>query len=703
MIRLGAVLVALYTGFVGLDLAWRLRASGRLLARGWTLGGALVFGTGLWSTQFIGLLALRLPFAVGYERLATALSWVVAVAAAYAIIGVASRKLDKLGLLVGAALTGVALTAVQFFGQTALVLTPAVSWRWPVVGLTAGLLSLVSLAALMLLKLRQRSDWLGRLGHIGAALLFGGGIAATQFGLFHAAVQPSDAVCVSLDGFSPGTLGALVTAAGLTLLTIGLFASALDARMHGQTFKLAESLRLANDELQRIAFHDPMTGLPNRLVFEEHLSAEVARCDRDKRRLAVLFIDLDGFKPVNDSFGHPAGDAVLRQIGQRLRGLARGADSVARIGGDEFLMMLDGPADEAAASGAAQRVMDTLSKPCLLLEREVQVSCSIGIAFYPQHGPREKLIANADAAMYAAKRSGGSTYAFFETRMDMDQHDQMDLLKDLRQALERRDLELLYQPKIHARSGQITGAEALIRWRHPTRGMISPVIFIPIAERFGLIGILGNWVIEEACRQVREWADQGLRMRVAVNLSMQQLRQDDLVARIRQSLLAHRVEPSLMTFEITESVAMEDAAMAQKSFDALARIGVSLSIDDFGTGYSSLSYLRKLPAQQLKIDRSFVNDLGQSGDARAVVDAVVRLAHALGLSVVAEGVETERQREILLELNCDELQGYLFAKPMSAKAMTLWAMDGDGPRHLEFRPSLFGDLPSMLKPRRVPH
>ena len=290
-----------------------------------------------------------------------------------------------------------------------------------------------------------------------------------------------------------------------------------------------------------------------------------------------------------------------------------------------------------------------------------------------------------------------ATFTFFEPRMLGDAREQVELLRDLRQAAARNQFELYYQPKIHAPSGEITGAEALLRWHHPQRGMVSPAVFIPIAERHGLIGTLGQWVIDEACRQARAWRDQGLRMRVAINLSVHQLRQPDLAERIAAALKSQQVNPQLLTCEITESVAMEDGEGTMKIFEKLAAVGVNISIDDFGTGYSSLAYLRKLPAGELKIDRSFVLDLETSGDARAVVDAVVKLAQALGLKVVAEGVETEAQNQILRSLGCDELQGYLFAKPMSAKALALWAMNDVGPRTMEFRDSLFAEtLPTAL-------
>jgi diguanylate cyclase len=273
--------------------------------------------------------------------------------------------------------------------------------------------------------------------------------------------------------------------------------------------------------------------------------------------------------------------------------------------------------------------------------------------------------------------------------MEDDARDRFDLLRDLRTALERKELELYYQPKIDAKTGKVTAAEALLRWQHPSRGMVPPATFMPIAERFGLIRDIGHWVIEDACRQARVWQDAGLRMRVAINLSAVQMRQQDIVARIEGALARHKIDPSRLTCEITESVAMEDTKATQATFRELGAAGIHLSIDDFGTGYSSLAYLRKLPAEELKIDRSFVTDVEHSADARSVVDAVVKLAHALGLKVVAEGIENDRQRRILTEAGCDELQGFLFAKPMTARALLLWAMDDQKEHADAFATSLF--------------
>jgi EAL domain-containing protein (putative c-di-GMP-specific phosphodiesterase class I) len=274
--------------------------------------------------------------------------------------------------------------------------------------------------------------------------------------------------------------------------------------------------------------------------------------------------------------------------------------------------------------------------------------------------------------------------------MEHDAKQNFELVRDLRRAIGQGELELYYQPKIDARSGQVTAAEALLRWNHPRLGLVMPGQFVPLAERTGLIGALGDWVIEDACRQARAWRDKGLRMRVAINLSAHQMRQDDIVDRITEALKRHKIRPSLLTCEITESAAMEDTRASQETFRRLGELGVHLSIDDFGTGYSSLAYLRKLPAEELKIDREFVRELEHSADARAVVDAVVKLAHALGLKVVAEGVENPRQEEILKDMHCDELQGYLYAKPMRARNLLLWAL-GDRGESSQFRHSLFGE------------
>ncbi len=690
-----ALLLCLYLPHVASDMVRRARTKRHASPWGWLLGGAVAWGTGLWASLLFTLLARHGELDLSHDAALLLASWLISVGTAFGLFAVAAVTLPGWrGWLRASA--GFAAGMTASFGLMLVSLQPVNPWAalwvqsWALTATVtgaSGLLVAYILVSEGLLQLpARRAPW------IAAAA----GLALTGLLWLSIGDELSSGAPDSVPGLP--TLHAALLAGVATALSLAVarFMSHIERHLVDRADGLERSLRQANSDLQKIAYHDALTGLPNRLVFEDKLLAAVGRADQSRQRLAVLFIDLDGFKPINDSFGHSSGDAVLRQVGDRLRRLSRANDTMARVGGDEFLMLLEGEVDEQTAAQVATRMLATLSEPYSIGSREVAVSCSIGIVFYPDGGASPKLIARADAAMYAAKRSGGACYCFFEASMEADAHEQLDLQRDLRLALEKKELELYYQPKVDAHSGKVTAAEALLRWKHPVKGMIGPATFIPVAERFGLIGALGNWVIEDACRQSRAWRDKGLRMRVAINLSAFQMRQDDLVERITTALARHRIDPSLLTCEITESVAMEDTRATQVTFQRLGEAGVHLSIDDFGTGYSSLGYLRKLPAEELKIDRSFVMDIETSADARAVVDAVIHLAHALGLKVVAEGVETERQRDVLIQMGCDELQGYLFAKPMSARALLLWASD-DREREVAFKPSLFGETRPVLQ------
>ena len=705
---LASVLIASAASYVTLDLARRVHQPDRLAALLWWLGGSLVMGTGIWSMHFVGMLAFSLPIQLGYTPGLTAASFAAAVFTSGVALAIAS--LGRLGLvrvLVGAGVMGLGICAMHYLGMAALDMAPGIVWNMGWVAVSAAIAVGASAVALWLFFwLRGFQGLQGWIYQIVAAAVMGLAIAGMHYAGMAAASFPQDAVCLSVNALGGRGLAIAVGVACVLLLLLTLAVSSWDYRMQRRTARLSSSLQAANaelqsanDELHRRAFSDPLTGLPNRLLFEDRLAHALSRHERadesisqrKAERIGVLFIDLDGFKPVNDIFGHAAGDAVLKAAAGRLQQLARSSDTVARVGGDEFLLLVEDAGSVADCMTLGGRVAQALSQPFEVAGRSVQIGCSIGVVVYPDQGERNKLVANADAAMYVAKRNGGNSCALFEAHMDRSAGEQLSLLSDLRQALARGQLALHYQPKIDGKRGQVHGVEALLRWQHPERGLVEPEEFIPLAERFGLINQLGGWVIEEACRQMHAWADQGLRMRVSVNLSVHQLRESDLVQRIEQALQRNFVPASQLLCEITESVAMEDIKATQRTFDNLARIGVYLSIDDFGTGYSSLSYLRQLPARQLKIDRSFVQDLESSNDARAVVDAVIRLSHALGLRVVAEGVETAAQHDILLQMGCDELQGYHFARPMSALALQSWAQDGDNHRSPGNAPLAFSD------------
>ena len=698
--------IAVLASFVTLDLARRVRTAQRRIALTWWAAGSLVMGTGIWAMHFLGMQAFRLPITLGYTGLLTLVSWVAAVGASAVALGVASLpRFDARKLGLGAVAMGGGICAMHYIGMQAMDMSIAIVWDWSLVALSVVVAVFASASALSLFHLLHRVNSTRRpLYQALASVVMAIAICGMHYTGMAAASFPEGSVCLSANALGgPGLTAVIIIATGMLLIST-LFTSIMDARLQSTARLLTQSLQdsnarlqTANAELQQRAFADALTNLPNRLLFEDRLIHALLRLERAnhhrvEERLGVLFVDLDGFKPINDSFGHAAGDAILRGTADRLRAEARESDTVARVGGDEFLMLLEDVGNAADCIAAANRVLASLSQPFEVSGKQVQIACSIGVVVHPDHGDRTKLVANADAAMYAAKRAGGNCYAMFEPHMGSDASEQLELQNDLRQAIKRGQMSLHYQPKIDGKRGRINGVEALLRWNHPDRGMVSPMVFIPLAERFGIINQLGAWVIDEACRPMADWARSGLRMRVAINLSVHQLRESGLAERIGRALAFHGVDASQLLCEITESVAMEDTQATQRAFEGLASIGVFLSIDDFGTGYSSLNYLRQLPATQLKIDRSFVNDLEHQEDARAVVDAVVRLAHALGLRVVAEGVETSGQRDILLGMRCDELQGFFYARPMPPDMLLAWAQ-GDKPEgSADFAPSVIGSL-----------
>jgi diguanylate cyclase (GGDEF)-like protein len=428
-------------------------------------------------------------------------------------------------------------------------------------------------------------------------------------------------------------------------------------------------LEAATRQLRHLATHDALTGLPNRVLLDDRLTQAMARADRDGRSFALMVCDLDRFKLVNDSLGHGAGDDLLQEVGRRLSGLVRTTDTVARMGGDEFVMLVTSIQHADDARGLATRAVEVLQAPVRIAQVDVHTSPSIGIAFYPQDGKSiEALIAHADAAMYCAKQRGRGSVQCFEGDMGAGIDNRVQLESDLHQAIALKQFELYYQPKVHTNSGVVRSAEALIRWVHPQRGVITPDAFIPLAEDCGLIGAIGEWVVKEACRQARTWCDIGLApMRVSVNLSPSQFRGSGLIHSIRRALDDAGLEPQYLEVELTESAVMSDPEESIEILEQLSAMGVLVSVDDFGTGYSSMSYLRRLPIDKLKIDRVFINEIVSRPEDASIVRAIVSLAHSLRLKVVAEGVETPAQLDFLKAVGCDEYQGYHFSRPLPSR------------------------------------
>ncbi len=427
--------------------------------------------------------------------------------------------------------------------------------------------------------------------------------------------------------------------------------------------------KILEEQLAHQAFHDPLTDLPNRSLFLDRLSHALKRSKRRGDKVAVLFMDLDNFKVTNDSLGHEVGDDLLIEVAGRLSGCLRPTDTAARLGGDEFVILLEDIEDTNEANRVAKRIAETLRLPLYIEGHELLVTTSIGIAF---GGSDENLpgslLRNADLAMYRAKEAGKNSQAMFESGMNVRALERLQLEEDLRRALEREEFRVYYQPEVSLEDGRIMGFEALVRWEHPERGLVSPQEFIPVAEETGLIVPLGQWVLEEACRQAREWQERYTGFAdpspaISVNLSARQFKQPGLADSIAEVLRKNGLEPRCLILEITESMMVTDVDSAIITLRELRELGVKIAIDDFGTGYSSLAYLKRFPVDYLKIDRSFVDGLGRDPTDKGLVSAAITLAHYLGLEAVAEGVETAEQLEHLRELGCKLAQGYYFWKP----------------------------------------
>lgn len=414
--------------------------------------------------------------------------------------------------------------------------------------------------------------------------------------------------------------------------------------------------------------HDFLTGLPNRVLLNDRVSQAINMTPRHMKKIGILFLDLDGFKHINDSLGHPIGDKLLQSIGQRLVNCVRVSDTVSRQGGDEFVVLLSEMEQSQDAAITARRMLQAVSEPHSIGPHDLHVTASIGVSVFPNDGQDvDTLVKNADAAMYQAKENGPQTYQFFTPAMNVRAVERQSIEGSLRRALERKEFTLHYQPKINLKTRQITGAEALIRWTHPTRGPVSPAEFISVAEDSGLILSIGKWVLRNACTQARAWLDAGLTLPgIAVNISAMEFRDEHFLENIFAVLNEAGLPPSVLEVELTESVLMKRVTLTQSVLVALRAGGVQVSVDDFGTGYSSLSYLRKFPIDALKIDQSFIHQLGAAPDDTAIVTAIISMGRSMNLRVVAEGVETQEELAFLRANECDEAQGYFFSRPVPA-------------------------------------
>ncbi len=424
-------------------------------------------------------------------------------------------------------------------------------------------------------------------------------------------------------------------------------------------------------KIQRLAYFDPLTGLPNRTLFNDRLSQALSRARRSKQEVGVLFLDLDRFKAINDSLGHALGDELLVQVGKRLRQCVRNEDTVARMGGDEFIVILAGLVDKqhaiTAAAHVAEKIRSSLSEPYQIHDRELFTSASTGIAFFPGDGEDPKaLLQNADTAMYHAKKAGKNNYQFYTPVMNVRALERLEIESAMHKALHKNEFELYYQPILNVESRQLVAVEALVRWNHPKEGLMTPDKFIEIAEESGLINPLGAWALRRGCEQMAEWQRQGVALeRISINVSARQFSEGYILQTLREVVAATGVDAQSVVLELTETALMQDHRYTMDVLKAMKELGISIAIDDFGAGYSSLNYLKKFPIDSMKVDRSFIEGLPGKDDAR-IVQAIVALAHSLGMKVIAEGVETPLQLEFVRNLGCEEVQGFMSSKPLPA-------------------------------------
>ncbi len=665
-----SVLVAILASYTALDMAGRIATAARgRYARMWLAGGSIAMGFGIWSMHFVGMLAFRLPIPLGYDPAITGLSLLIAVlASAFALRLVSRDHLPPGRLAMGALALGAAVASMHYTGMAAMRMRPGIDYD-PLLFVVSIVVAVGASGAALWIAFRLRRS-MPRVHQLrfGAAVVMGGAIAAMHYTGMAAAQFPLGSVCgAATDGMDPHALAVPILVITVCVLAVALITSVLDMRLEMRTAVLADALGEANKELEFLALHDKLTHLPNRVLLEDRFAQAIQAASRQHGVFAVLFVDLDGFKGVNDTYGHQVGDGLLVQIANRLRAAVRSEDTISRVGGDEFVVLVgvDEPADAGMVAGT---LIETLRETVYVEGHALHVSGTIGIALYPADGQdQDALMTNADAAMYHAKASGRNAYCYFESSMNHQARAQQTLIQDLRGAVRNGQLQLHYQPKFSASDNRLVGAEALLRWNHPVQGLLMPDQFITLAEKTGTIVPIGGWVLDEACRQLAVWHAIGhTDWSMAVNLSALQFCHAGMVESVARALAQHGVPAACLTLEITETTAMRDVEATLEIMTRLDAMGVRIAIDDFGTGYSSLLHLKRIPASELKIDRGFVRDLAEDTEDAAIVSAIVALGRTLKLQVVAEGVETAAQQSFLAGLGCDALQGYLLGKPMPA-------------------------------------
>jgi len=673
-----AAVIALAASHTILDLTTRLSASSRRRVLCRTVSGALALGAGLWCLDLVGLLALGTQSWGDTDVLILIAAFAVAVLDLMGMLAVfAGSEPSTARILAGSTAAAAGISATYWTTVAALgpVRATAGSIIRPLILSLALAFGAFTSAFWLRYRMGPQPSWLGLTAKAAAALLGAAALLLMPVTAWQG-LPFSFGVLGQGAGAGRQLLGVALGAAGLAVLAVTRIAVLYERRLAARTAQCARELEEVHTRLQYLATHDSLTGLPNWLLFKERLAQAVADTGRPERAIAVAVLDLDHFSSLNHSLGHGAGDWLLSEVARRVASVLRPGDLLARLGSDEFVVLIDSLAARVDAESVTRNILAELREPFSINGADVHVRPSIGVSVWPDDGRRvDDLLAHAEVAMALAKERGGEVQ-FFQRGMTDSMHERMALENDLRRGLAAGEFELSYQPVISAKTGRIITAEALLRWRHPLRGVIGPSSFIPLAEETGLMIPLGEWVIREACRQAAAWQlGNGTQIRLAVNLSATQFRHQNLLDVIRSALEAHDLDARCLEIELTESAVMTNPEESVGVLKQLRKMGVTVAVDDFGTGYSSLSYLRRFPIDKLKIDRSFVRDLATSRTDESIVRAIISLAHSVGLQVVAEGVETEEQLACVRALGCDQWQGYYCCEPQPTDVFGLMLAD----------------------------
>ncbi|MDQ9171832.1 EAL domain-containing protein [Oxalobacteraceae bacterium R-40] len=666
-----SLFVASLASYVALDVSGRISLLGQGRQRYvWLAGGAFAMGIGIWSMHFIGMLAFSLPIPIGYDFGLTCVSLLIAIAISYSALSVIARPiLGPRRLITGGTLIGLGIASMHYLGMEAMRMMPGISYRPGLFALSIAIAIGAASAALWIARTLNNLNHSNVLfKRVLAALVMGTAIAGMHYTGMAAAHFEAGSVCRAANGADAQWLAVAISLFTLAILSVTILLSRYDAR----TAQLAGSVSHLSSKILHMASFDTLTDLTNRSALTHHIEAAMQTSRRSQKMFAILFMDLNGFKLINDSLGHSAGDEVLKAFAERLKQCVRSGDTVARWGGDEFVILMENLSAPEDAGRLASSVMERMRQGVWADKQPIQIIPSIGISLFPKDGETmDELLKHADTAMYEAKNSGNTDFLYFEKSMTAAAMRSMQIQQALREALDLGHFSLMFQPKFRGGDNELTGVEALLRLNHPQLGILAPADFIPIAERTGQIVAIGYWVVRQSCRQIRQWEAAGLiAPKVAVNLSARQLLQTDLVETMLDIVRTEQVSCSHLMFEITETVAMQDASKTSEIIHGFQDLGFDMAIDDFGTGYSSLAYLQRFRAKQLKIDRFFTNGLDtHSKEGSAIVSAIIALAHALEMEVVAEGVETTSQLDKLQALHCDQVQGFLLGKPIAPEAI----------------------------------